>query len=224
MSELDDIIFCILTLNFIRRLVSFFDLNFVENYFPYMPADRGQLWRYLTYMFVHGDLMHLVVNVINQLVLGIPMEYISSWWRLSAVYLSGVLSGALVDSVIKTNIGLIGASTGGYAILAASIFRMHNLMHWHEMNKKQKIKELINAIIFIFFFEIPVFTTSKEISHIGHVFGALGGFFAGLVFINDVEIKNCKLDMKIKVASGCSYGILVGVPICIHIFWTSHFI
>lgn len=167
--------------------------------------------------------MHLVVNILSQMILGIPMEYISSWWRLLAVYLSGVLSGVLVASVLKTNNGLIGASTGGYAIFAASIFRMHNLMKWREMNKKQRIKELVNFIIFFLIFEMPALTSSKEISHSGHIFGAMGGLCAGLVFINDVNVKNSKLEMKLKIVAGCSYAILVGVPICIHIFWTSHF-
>jgi membrane associated rhomboid family serine protease len=174
-------------------------------------------------MFVHGDLSHLFFNIMNQTILGIPMEYISSWWRVSAVYLSGVLSGGLAASIIKPQVGLCGASTGGYALFAASVFRMHNIMRWREMDKKQKMSEVKNFLVYFLIFELPVFTTGKEISHSGHAFGALGGFLAGILFLENVDVRDSHLEKKIKIAAGCAFAILVGVPIMIHVSCSPYF-
>ena len=52
-----------------------------------------------------------------QLVLGVPLEIYHGPFRIGAVYLAGVLSGALVTSVTDTNSFLAGASGGVYALL-----------------------------------------------------------------------------------------------------------
>ncbi|XP_011501876.1 PREDICTED: rhomboid-related protein 3 isoform X3 [Ceratosolen solmsi marchali] len=47
--------------------------------FIYNPHKRYQAWRYLTYMFVHVGIFHLVVNLLVQVMLGIPLEMIRSF-------------------------------------------------------------------------------------------------------------------------------------------------
>ena len=44
--------------------------------FIFHPARRFEVWRYLTYMFIHSDLAHLAFNILAQLVLGIPLEMV----------------------------------------------------------------------------------------------------------------------------------------------------
>ena len=40
------------------------------SYLIYHPYQRRQVWRYFTYMFLHGDELHLALNVIIQFVAG----------------------------------------------------------------------------------------------------------------------------------------------------------
>ncbi len=42
----------------------------------YDPDKRQQVWRYLTYMFIHSGLFHVTFNILIQLVLGIPLEMV----------------------------------------------------------------------------------------------------------------------------------------------------
>jgi len=44
--------------------------------FIFHPARRLELWRYLTYMFIHSGKLHLAFNVLAQLALGIPLEMV----------------------------------------------------------------------------------------------------------------------------------------------------
>jgi len=40
------------------------------------PEKRSEVWRYLTYMFIHSGLFHIVFNILVQLILGIPLEMV----------------------------------------------------------------------------------------------------------------------------------------------------
>ena len=71
--------------------------------FIYNPHRRYQIWRYVTYMFVHIGLLHFVFNMIMQLVVGVFLEMEQEGWkgsfRVMAVYFSGVLAGSLGTTV-----------------------------------------------------------------------------------------------------------------------------
>lgn len=195
----------------------------MERSFVYTPLDREEVWRFLTYMLVHGDLTHLTVNLLNQLMLGIPMEYINSWWRVLTVYLSGVLSGSLMASIIKPRIGLCGASGGGYALLAASIFRLHNLLKWSGMTKKQRLLEFYNFSLFLCIFAMPAIISANSVSHGCHVFGALAGFLTGIILLDNVDSKNTALEGKIKITAGVALACLFTAPVMIHVFASDYF-
>lgn len=84
----------------------------------YNPKHRSEIWRFVSYMFAHSDLYHIMGNLILQIFLGLALELVHHWWRVSLVYVSGVLAGSLGHSLTSTNC-LAGASAGVYALIAA---------------------------------------------------------------------------------------------------------
>lgn len=64
---------------------------------------------------------HLTVNLIVQLLLGVPLEMVHQGWRVVLIYLSGVLAGSLATSVTDPNVYLAGASGGVYALITAHV-------------------------------------------------------------------------------------------------------
>lgn len=42
--------------------------------FIYNPRKREEAWRFVTYMFVHVGVMHILMNLIVQLFLGTALE------------------------------------------------------------------------------------------------------------------------------------------------------
>jgi hypothetical protein len=70
------------------------------------------------------SVFHLVVNLLVQVLLGIPLEMVHGWWRVLLVYLAGVVAGSLGTSVSDPRVYLAGASGGVYAIIAAHLATM----------------------------------------------------------------------------------------------------
>ena len=84
--------------------------------FIYNPYRRQEAWRFITYMFVHVGVMHIMMNLIIQIFLGVALELVHHWWRVALVYLAGVLAGSMGTSIVNPNIYLAGASGGVYAL------------------------------------------------------------------------------------------------------------
>jgi len=67
-----------------------------------------------------------------QLLIGLPLEIVHGPARVAAVYMAGVLSGALATSVSDPGAYLAGASGGVYALLAAHAPTL--IMNWRQIN------------------------------------------------------------------------------------------
>lgn len=63
----------------------------------------------------------MTVNLIVQLLLGVPLEMVHRGWRVVFIYLSGVLAGSLATSVSDPYVYLAGASGGVYALITAHV-------------------------------------------------------------------------------------------------------
>ena len=53
------------------------------------PDARSELWRFLTYQYLHAGLPHLLGNVIMQLLIGIPLEMVHGTLRVGIIYTVG---------------------------------------------------------------------------------------------------------------------------------------
>ena len=102
---------------------------FLSYYLRYDYNKRNEVWRFVTYMFVHSDRWHLLGNVLFQLFLGIPIEMIHKW-RVVIVYLSGVLLGCMGHSIFS-HAYLRGASGGVFALVTAHIAIV--ILNWSQM-------------------------------------------------------------------------------------------
>lgn len=62
-----------------------------------------------------------MVDMMVQILLGIPLEMVHRWWRVLLVYLAGVIAGSLATSLSDPYVYLAGASGGVYALITAHI-------------------------------------------------------------------------------------------------------
>lgn len=115
-----------------------------DSVFIYRPDRRLQVWRFISYMFLHANWFHLGFNVVIQLFYGIPLEVMHGSIRVAVIYFAGVFAGSLGTSVVDSEVYLVGASGGVYAILAAHLANI--TLNYGQM--KYAVAQLLSVVIF----------------------------------------------------------------------------
>ena len=104
------------------------------SYLIFDPARREEVWRFLTYQFVHADIVHVAFNILMQLIVGVPLELSQPGWlgklKLICLYMSGVLLGSVAGPLSHPNSLLAGASAGVYSLIAAHLATL--VINWKE--------------------------------------------------------------------------------------------
>jgi len=160
-------------------------INFLERWFSVFPYSFGeilQLWRLVTYQFLHGGLIHILFNMIGLFFLGPMLENHWGSRRFLIFYLGcGVAGGllyVLLASVGFLSVGpMIGASGSILGMLAACAILFPHL------------------VVFIFILPVPIrvaaiiliFIASATILSRGWNAGGeaahLGGMAAGAIYV-----------------------------------------
>lgn len=156
----------------------------------YNPYKRREAWRFLTYMFVHIGIYHIIFNVLTQLVLGIPLEMVHSW-RIIFVYLMGVIAGSLAVSVTDPKVYLAGASGGVYALIAAHVANL--VVNWDEMEfavfRLIFLLVLIGADVGVALYNYYSGIEKNKVSYVAHFGGFIAGLLMGIVVLRNFKKK-----------------------------------
>ncbi|XP_072934187.1 rhomboid-related protein 2 isoform X2 [Epargyreus clarus] len=192
--------------------------------FIYNPNKRYEAWRFLTYMLVHVGVVHLLVNLLVQLFLGVPLEMVHKWWRVTLVYLAGVVAGSLATSLTDPRVYLAGASGGVYALIAAHIATI--VMNWAEMEFA-----IIQLLVFLLLAAVDIGTAiyyryykhmTQNIGYVAHFAGAVAGLLVGIGVLRNLEKR--KWEKRLWWAAVVLYFALMLAGVLANIFWTSHFL
>ncbi|CAL4068571.1 unnamed protein product [Meganyctiphanes norvegica] len=152
----------------------------------YQPENRLDLWRFISYASLHAGWIHLAFNTLVQVLVGIPLEMVHGSIRIGCLYLAGVVAGSLGTSVFNSDVYLVGASGGVYALLAAHLANV--LINYNTM---QFACVRLFGIAFVattdMSFAVYEYFSSEMIglpvSYIAHLTGALAGLTLGLVIL-----------------------------------------
>lgn len=135
-------------------------------------------WQLISYMFLHGDLMHLFFNMIMLWMFGVELE--NTWGSrkfLIMYFVAGITAGLanLLIAPLFTSVGpTIGASGGVYGVLAAfaMVFPDRYIYLWFFV--PMRAKYLIAGLILL---EViySVLGTRHGIAHVAHLGGAVIG-------------------------------------------------
>ncbi|XP_011641216.1 protein rhomboid isoform X3 [Pogonomyrmex barbatus] len=191
--------------------------------FIYNPHKRYQAWRYLTYMFVHVGVFHLVVNLLVQIMLGIPLEMVHKWWRVLIIYLAGVLAGSLGTSVSDPTVYLAGASGGVYALITAHVATI--IMNWSQMEFA-----VLQLLVFLVVTSVDVgqavynryvLDTNDQIGYVAHLAGAVAGLLVGINVLRNLEVQTW--EKVVWWASMFTYTGLMTAAILWNVLYTSYY-
>lgn len=152
-----------------------------------LPATPGailyQPWGFVTYMFLHMDIMHILFNMLILYWTGrLFTEYLGNE-KLWGTYVLGAISGAVLYVVAfnvfpafeaaRSTAYLLGASAGVIAILVAIATLLPDYTVHLLLFGAVRLKYLAIVSILLYFISIPLGNAGGHIAHLG---GALFGF------------------------------------------------
>ncbi|MBA3075566.1 MAG: rhomboid family intramembrane serine protease [Anaerolineae bacterium] len=132
---------------------------------------RGQIWRLLTPMLLHGGLLHLAFNMYALFIIGRGLEHFYGHWRYLVLYLIAGYTGNVLSFLFSANPSL-GASTAIFGLAAAQgvlILKNRKLFG----NKSQSM--LINLGLVLAINLSLGFSANSGIDYWGHIGGLVGG-------------------------------------------------
>uniref|UniRef100_U3II17 rhomboid protease n=1 Tax=Anas platyrhynchos platyrhynchos TaxID=8840 RepID=U3II17_ANAPP len=167
---------------------------YLKNALLYHPQLRAQAWRYLTYIFMHAGIEHLGLNVVLQLLVGVPLEMVHGAARISFVYVAGVVAGSLAVSVADMTAPVVGSSGGVYALVSAHLANI--VMNWSGMKCQFKLLRMAVALICMSFefgravwlrFHPSAYPPCPHPSFMAHLGGVMVGITLGVVILRNYE-------------------------------------
>jgi membrane associated rhomboid family serine protease len=148
---------------------------------------HGYLWQLLTYQFLHGGFIHLLLNCLVIYVFGRELEHTLGARKFLILYFAGGILGGLLQVGAGFAIGgrfaahVVGASAGAFGLVAAfaSLFPERPLtllvLFVIPVTMRAKYLLLAEAVITLIGIAYP----TDNIAHVAH----LGGMIMGLAFV-----------------------------------------
>lgn len=133
----------------------------------------NQWYRFITSVFLHVGIIHIGINIFNQLIFGTIIEKQIGTLRFALIYFaSGIFGCVLSGNFAPKRIPSVGCSGSVFGILA--VYYLNNVYHWRTINspKTQLIFMVLCVIVDLSIGLLP------SINNFGHI----GGFCMGLLF------------------------------------------
>src|ERR1700730_14231547 len=165
---------------------------------------RGELWRLVTSILPHADILHLAFNIYWLWVFGTLLELVLGPIKTAGlILLFAVGSGALEFAFLAGGIGLSGVGYGLFGLL------------WVLSSRDERFKDAIDGrtiqlfVVWFFFCIAATVTNILPVANIAHGAGGVFGILAGFAI--------ARRDRRVLIAAGIA-GLLV-MSLCAATIW-----
>lgn len=164
----------------LRSITNYTALKMGANFAPLIR--QGEVWRVITYMFLHASLLHLIVNMYSLYALGASVENFLGRWKFIVVYFVSGICGGLLSAATGSNSISVGASGAIFGLAGALLyFGYHYRTYLGEAIKKQ--------IIPIILINLLIGYLIAGIDNFGHIGGLIGGILCTMALGIDGKSK-----------------------------------
>ena len=173
----------------------------------YRPLVSGEweVWRIVSYAFLHGNLMHLAFNMIALWQVGSPLEREIGWSRFLGVYFFSTVIAIAFSAVATPDTITIGASGALFGLIGFAISFYHRVGGQKGLARRNlMIQWAVYAIMFGFIMG------ADNGAHIG---GVIAGCVAGLTTPASRE----GLDRRSVLFPGQNQAVLGAFAVCLSI-------
>lgn len=142
----------------------------------------GEYWRFLTPVFLHADIKHLIMNCLSLFVFGRIVEGLFGHKKFAFIYLASGIMGNIASFMFSPR-SAVGASGAIFGLLGA-------LIYFSVENPKICRRYFGNDILIMVVINLVFGFVSPGIDNFGHVGGLIGGFLtSGIVKVKSVSNK-----------------------------------
>lgn len=166
---------------------------YVVRWFALWPVSEFFLpWQLVTYMFLHGDFLHLFLNMLMLWMFGMEMEHLWGSKKFAIYYLLCGLGAGIANLIIPPMLGqggaTVGASGGVFGILVAfgMMFPDRSIYLYFLLPIRARFFILAWIGLDLLW---GVSGSSRGIAHFAHLGGALTGFLWMLGEMNLVPVR-----------------------------------
>jgi membrane associated rhomboid family serine protease/Flp pilus assembly protein TadD len=137
---------------------------------------HGEWWRLFTYMFLHGGLIHIAMNMWCLWNLGTLCESLYGSWTYAAVYLITGVTGGLASVAWNPGVHSVGASGALFGLSGALIASFY----LGEFSLSGiSIRGTLSSVLFFACFSLYFGFRSEGIDNACHIGGLIGGLILG---------------------------------------------
>ena len=151
--------------------------DYISYYGAFMPRVPLELWRYVTYMFIHFDFMHFFFNMLMLWMFGSEVADMMGTKHFTGMYFFCGIFAAVFSLAMywlgMTNAPIIGASGALMGIFVAYYKFFPNRMLLMFFFFPMRIKY---AMWFMVAVDVFMAHSSDGIAHFAHLGGVVGGF------------------------------------------------
>lgn len=141
-------------------------------------VERGEFWRFITAMFLHGGIIHLLSNSYCLFVLSPAIEHILGVKKFLSLYFISGIVGFLLSMIFIPQAPTVGASGALFGIMAAYLGL--------QLRNKMFDAHIINQLLFWFVINLFIGFSIPGINIWAHLGGAVAGFAYG--YLTKVEL------------------------------------
>lgn len=140
-------------------------------------VHKHQEWRLFTCIWLHAGVIHLLVNMLSLIFVGIRLEQQFGFVRVGIIYLFSGLGGSVLSTLFIQNNISVGASGALFGLLGAMLSELFT--NWTiYSNKAAALLTLL--VIIVINLGIGILPLVDNFAHIG---GFLTGFLLGFVLL-----------------------------------------
>lgn len=142
-------------------------------YGPYILQNH-EYWRLITGSFMHGGILHILLNMLALYQVGMFVEMLMGSSRMALVYAIALLCSALAATYFNYNDPVVGASGAIFGLFGALVAIGIHL----GKPGRQLITQTLPIIVLNLIFGFSI----ANIANSAHIGGLISGFLAGLLF------------------------------------------
>lgn len=156
----------------------------------YLIAN-GEWWRFITPMFLHGGIMHLLFNMFSLFIFGPELEKITGKMRFFTLFmLSGIFANVATYFLMDPFYRHLGASGAIFGIFGA-----FGALFYYQRRSMPELRQVIVPIIVI---SLVMTFLQTGINKTAHVSGLIVGFLIGLSYFNPKRILSWRKPTRVK--------------------------